>query len=110
MFFKNLCRSKCLSGRTETEWPSCFEFAPHFSQQGALLTIAWNSGRVQHFPMYYTPARHSLFDSSLSHHQHYNQGGLTRQHLSTSHLQNNQSIGAVTDFEPQLFSSPAPPT
>ena len=94
-----------VSGETDTEWPSCFEFAPHFSPQGALLTIAWSTGRVQHFPMYFTPAaRHAkniLFDGSFAGHHH----ALTRQ-LSTSHLQ-DQSIGPPTDFEPQLFSSPA---
>ena len=80
-------------GQTKDEYPSCFEFANHFNE-GSLLTIAWSSGRVQHFPMFYTQG------ADTSHHHQ------DSKHLSTSHLLNN-SLNALADFEPQLFSSPA---
>ena len=51
-------------GADDDESPSCFEFAPHFPQTqegggGALLTVSWSSGRVQHFPMFFTSSKNT---------------------------------------------------
>ena len=51
-------------GADDDESPSCFEFAPHFPQTqegggGALLTVSWSTGRVQHFPMFFTSSKNT---------------------------------------------------
>ena len=129
-----------INGASESEFPSCFEFAQHLNSSssssavepaapatGSLLTIAWSSGRVQHFPMFFSPTVSHVFDNchittaaaaapsalspfSLQQQQQQFQHpettravpGISRQ-LSTSHLANNSQA----EFEPQLFSSPA---
>merc|ERR1712130_346037 len=90
-----------ISGETDAEFPSCFEFAPHFAD-GSLLTVAWSTGRVQHLPMFFTPspppaaAQHPVtsfnVNTSVANDVITRVGG-SALHLSTSHLLNN-SIGA----------------
>jgi len=89
------------------ETPVAFEFARHF-KLGALLTIAWSSGRIQHLPMFFTVTPHAsvAFGALESRQtQNFNETSFPS-HLSTSHLLNN-TLNALTEFEPQLFSSPS---
>jgi len=36
------------------EFPSCFQFQPSEQEGGGVLTVAWSSGRIQHFPFLYS--------------------------------------------------------
>jgi len=88
------------------EIPITFEFAKHF-KLGALLTIAWSSGRIQHLPMFFTTTPTLPIGAGLNVGLQHNCNETNfPNHLSTSHLINN-SLNALTDFEPQLFSSPS---
>jgi len=107
-------------GADDDESPSCFEFAPHFPQTqegggGALLTVSWSSGRVQHFPMFFTSSKNTgepygnnnfHLEASFDVDPRATVYPTLSRQLSTSHLQ-NQSIRDATDFEPRLFSGPA---
>ena len=70
---------------------------------------AWSSGRIQHLPMFFTTTPTAPMESGIPYHrqmqQNVNENSFPS-YLSTSHLLNN-SLNAVTDFEPQLFSSPS---
>jgi len=39
----------------EDEFATCLEFEADFSEGGAVLTVGWSSGRVQHVPLLYSP-------------------------------------------------------
>ena len=74
-----------------------------------ILLQAWSSGRIQHLPMFFTTTPTAPMESGIPYHrqmqQNVNENSFPS-YLSTSHLLNN-SLNAVTDFEPQLFSSPS---
>ena len=65
------------------------EFAKHF-RNGALLTVVWSSGRLQHIPMFFLPLIYEK-ESSM---------GSSQGFLSAS-------PATARDFNPQIFSSPA---
>lgn len=53
---RNLSLTPCGWIRGEKgEFPSCFEFQSDFIDGGGVLTVAWSSGRIQHFPLLYSP-------------------------------------------------------
>ena len=53
---RNLSLTPCGWIRGEKgEFPSCFEFQSDFSDGGGVLTVAWSSGRIHHFPLLYSP-------------------------------------------------------
>ena len=69
----------------ENEHASTFEFAKHF-KGGALLSIIWSSGRLQHFPMFFMSSTNLVQDLE-------NQPCL----LSSS---------PAAEFAPRIYSSP----
>lgn len=71
----------------DNEHPSTIEFAKHF-KGGALLSIVWSSGRLQHFPMFFMSSTNLVQD--LDQQQHCL--------LSSS---------PAAEFAPRIFSSPA---
>ncbi len=72
------------------ETPCCFAYADQFNR-GALLTIAWSSGRLQHLPMFFTrvPVTQDVIEPLSS---------------STSYLQGGSP---PDEFAPRVYSSPA---
>jgi len=47
-----------VGGESEEERPSCLQFQTSTFHPGALLTIAWSSGRVQHLPLVFNDRAH----------------------------------------------------
>lgn len=37
------------------EWPACLQFQPSETVGGAVLTVGWSSGRIQHLPLVFIP-------------------------------------------------------
>ena len=50
---------------SENSWPSSIDFKPQFDE-GALLTIGWSNGRVQHVPFNFSKLNESYPISNLS--------------------------------------------